>query len=638
MQYYRCSVSAVLFVLAAAGWQYRTAAEERPFVIRVIDESTGRGVPMVELRTTAATRHYSDSQGVVAFQEPGWMGRRVFFYVASDGYRLAPDGFGFEGQAFTVEPGKQVTLPIQRTMIAQRLYRVTGAGIYRDSVLAGLAVPIRHPLLNAGVVGSDSVVNAVYGGKLYWFWGDTNRTEYPLGNFHVPGATSRLPADGGMDPYEGVDLEYFVDPKTNFAKETARMPGEGPTWINGLMVINDQRGEETLLAAYVKVKPPLNVYQHGLCRWNRQAEQFEPLVVFPENAPLYPTGHPWIAQDHGDPYVFFTDPLGVTRSPAHEAAVKDLSQYEAYTCFTDGATASQQGPLPAIDRHPDGTVRYRWRRNTSPMRPDIQRRLIAAGQLKPEEALICLRDRDTGKEILIHSGAVAWNAFRKRWMTIFVQMFGDSVLGEVWYAEADAPWGPWVYAVKVASHSRYSFYNPKVHPYFEQRDGRRIFFEGTYSHSFSGNPEQKPWYDYNQLMYCLELDDPRVALPVGYYEPGDRQGIPVAWPPTGDHSLEKAPKFEDFRRIAFFALDRPTPSTVPLYYDGAGKYHASADVPDGYQVIAHILPGDAENKPASVVAIYAVPSAQGAEKLVPAHQPPPHSRFLGWVWPSPYRE
>ena len=39
---------------------------------------------------------------------------------------------------------------------------------------------------------------------------------------------------------------------------------------------------------------------------------------------------------------------------------------------------------------------------------------------------------------------------------------------------------------------------------------QRIFFEGTYTTSFSGNPTPTPRYDYNQIMYRLELDDPRL--------------------------------------------------------------------------------------------------------------------------------
>ena len=96
-----------------------------------------------------------------------------------------------------------------------------------------------------------------------------------------------------------------------------------------------------------------------------------------------------------------------------------------------------------------------------------------------------------------------------------MQSGGTSFLGEVWYAEANTPTGPWADAVKVVTHERYSFYNPKQHPMFDQKGGQVIYFEGTYTHTFSGNPEATPRYDYNQVMYRLDLAGPRLALPRG---------------------------------------------------------------------------------------------------------------------------
>src|SRR5437870_1633686 len=170
------------------------------FRILVVDEQTGRGVPLVELRTVNHIRCYTDSNGVVAFHEPGLMGETVFFHVQSHGYEFPKDGFGFRGKALEVKEGGTATLKIERRNVAERLYRATGGGIYRDSVLVGRATPLKEPALNGQVLGSDSVVNAVYHGKVYWFWGDTNRPSYPLGNFHVPGGTSEMPANGGLDP------------------------------------------------------------------------------------------------------------------------------------------------------------------------------------------------------------------------------------------------------------------------------------------------------------------------------------------------------------------------------------------------------------------------------------------------------
>ena len=89
--------------------------------------------------------------------------------------------------------------------------------------------------------------------------------------------------------------------------------------------------------------------------------------------------------------------------------------------------------------------------------------------------------------MLSSSGSVYWNAYRKRWVMIVAQAFGGpSFLGETWYAEADTPLGPWVYARKIVTHERYSFYNPKQHPFFDEKGGQVIYFEGTYTATFSG--------------------------------------------------------------------------------------------------------------------------------------------------------
>ena len=230
----------------------------RVFRIQVVDEETGRGVPLVELKTVNQVRYVTDSNGIVAFDEPGLFNRKVFFLVSSHGYEAAKDNFGYRGAALDVTEGGSARITIQRRNLAQRLYRVTGAGIYRDSTLTGDPIPIREPLLNGRVFGQDSVVNAEYRGKIFWFWGDTNRPDYPLGNFHVPGATSELPGRGGLDPDAGVNLSYFLDER-GFARPTAPLPGEGPTWISGLIVLQDRKGQPRMFATYVKVRNLLDV-------------------------------------------------------------------------------------------------------------------------------------------------------------------------------------------------------------------------------------------------------------------------------------------------------------------------------------------------------------------------------------------
>ena len=481
------------------------AAAGEYFAITVVDADTGRGVPLVELRTVSGVRYYTDSAGRVALNEPGLMNQDVFFHVSSHGYEFPKDGFGFRGKRLRLSRGGEAKLEIKRRNIAERLYRVTGEGLYRDSVLLGEKVPIQEPLLNGQVSGSDSVENAVYRGKAYWFWGDTNRPSYPLGNFDVPGATSNLPADGGLDPAEGIDLTYFVD-KDGFARPTAKLPGKGPTWIDGLVVIQDKDGRERMFARYVKIEPPLRVYEQGLVEFDDETKQFEKVATFDLRAPLIPTGHPFLSTDEGAQYVYFAKPYPYVRVPATAEALADLSQYEAYTCFAAGGTREKH----EIDCDGEDRLRFAWRRNTLPLTPMLQDELTRAGKLRRGEGLFQMRDSASGDRIDLHRGSVYWNEYRRRWIMIAVQSLGTSDLGEIWYSEAMQPTGPWTRAVKVVTHDKYSFYNPKQHPMFDQDGGRLIYFEGTYTHTFSGNPHPTPRYDYNQIMYRLDLADERL--------------------------------------------------------------------------------------------------------------------------------
>jgi hypothetical protein len=86
-----------------------------------------------------------------------------------------------------------------------------------------------------------------------------------------------------------------------------------------------------------------------------------------------------------------------------------------------------------------------------------------------------------------------------------------SAFGELCYAEADAPTGPWGKAVKILSHENYTFYNPRLHPEFTPVDSPVLFFEGTYTAEFANRPQKTPRYDYNQILYRLDLDDPALG-------------------------------------------------------------------------------------------------------------------------------
>jgi hypothetical protein len=481
------------------------------FGIHVVDDQTGRGVPLVQLETVNAIAYYTDSGGWVAFHEPGLMDQRVFFFVKSHGYEFAKDGFGMRGVVLTPKAGGQTQITIKRLNIAERLYRITGEGIYRDSVLLGQKVPLREPLLCGGVLGQDSVFALPYRDRIWWFWGDTLRARYPLGHFRMAGATSQPPGKGGLDPGAGVDLVYFVD-KEGFSRPMMPMPEvkEGMLWLSGFATVPAPQGGEVLAARYARMKSLAEMLEHGLAVFNDDKQIFEKAVEFDLKEPWrFPDGHPIRLKEPQGEYLVFPRPWPTVRAPADLAALKDPARYVAFTCLVPGTKYDKAGAQ--VQRSADGKAVWAWKPDTDPVSQPQESELIQAGKLRPEEARFQLTDADGGKAVLLHGGSIYWNAYRKKWILIGVQSFGTSFLGEVWVAQADAPTGPWGKARKIATHDKYTFYNPTQHPFFDQEGGRIIYFEGTYAETFSGNPCKTPRYDYNQVMYRLDLSDPRLA-------------------------------------------------------------------------------------------------------------------------------
>jgi len=509
-----------LFALAglcAPVQQGAASAPQRPapYGIEVVDAATGRGVPLVELTTTGGLRYVTDSAGWVAFDEPGLLGRRVWFGVHSAGYAAARDGFGYEGVALDTTPGGRARVELQRLQIAERLYRITGQGIYRDSVLLGEEVPLAEPLLDGGVVGQDSVITAQLGGRVLWFWGDTNRARYPLGLFQTAGAWSAAPA--ALDPDRGIDLHYFTGAE-GFARAMCPIEGPGPVWIDGLAVVSDGE-DEVLVAHYARIKDLGTMHEQGLARWDPRAEVFVKWRELPLEAELHPRGHPLEVVEAGVRYLVFPEPYPDLRVPARLDALADPQAYEAYTCLAEGAAWAPDAPLA---RDGEGCILWSWRHGTAPVGEAREDMLVKAGRLTPRERLARLVDVESGAHVVAHNGSVRWNAHRGRWVWILGEQGGSaSNLGEVWYAEADTPLGPWLFARKVVTHDAYSFYNVDQHDFLARAGGRFVYFEGTYTRTFSRTAVPTPRYDYNQVMYRLDLDDPRLRLPRAVYTWGE---------------------------------------------------------------------------------------------------------------------
>lgn len=487
------------------------------FGIQVVDEATGRGVPMVELQTTSSIRYVTDSNGLIAFSEPGLMNKKVWFGVSSHGYEFGPDAFGIRGKTLETRPGTIVQLKIKRLNIAERLYRVTGQGIYRDTVLLGRKPPIAKPLLNAEVTGQDGVLTAVYRQRLYWLYGDTSRLSYPLGNFSMTAATTPLPEK--LDPSVGFNLKYFGG-KGGFVKPMAPMRGEGVVWLFGVVVLPDPSGRERMLAYYQRRRGLGAVLENGFVIYNDEKEVFGKLKTVPLDPPLFPTGYPFrVKDDTGMEYLYFTAPYPALRVRADWKSYLDLSSYEAFTCLKPGTRYDGKDRVQ-LDRDATRKLVWAWKKDTPPLSPREQQELIAAGKMKREESPLRLQDAESGKPVMLNNCSCFWNNYRRKYVMIASEMLGATVLGEVWYSEADHPEGPWVQARKIITHANkkgdaHDFYNPTQHPFFDQEGGRVIYLEGSYVNTFSGNPHPTPYYEYNQIMYRLDLADPRLRLPAG---------------------------------------------------------------------------------------------------------------------------
>src|SRR4051812_560014 len=165
-----------LFALLEAGRAADPAPAKAEYAeIRVIDAATGRGVPLVELETVNSLKFVTDNAGRVAFREPGLMDREIFLTVRSHGYEAKKDGFGYAGVKVKPQVGQVAEIKITRKNVAERLCRLTGEGLYRDTLLLGHKVPRPDSAHPGNVAGQDSIQAAVYKNKVYWFWGDTSR-------------------------------------------------------------------------------------------------------------------------------------------------------------------------------------------------------------------------------------------------------------------------------------------------------------------------------------------------------------------------------------------------------------------------------------------------------------------------------
>jgi hypothetical protein len=171
---------------------------------------------------------------------------------------------------------------------------------------------------------------------------------------------------------------------------------------------------------------------------------------------------------------------------------------------------------------------------------------------------------------------------------------------------------------------------------FDQKGGRVIYFEGTYTAEFSGNTDPTPRYDYNQIMYRLDLADGRLNLPVPVYRISGKGEERLGGLPPGDKG--------NLPPIAFFALERAGAGTVPVYAEKDGFRLVVGKAPgakegDKLAPLFHALPADTKAPPATTQPLYEYIREGGKDRLYSTEAPKAgyrrSERPLCLVWRNP---
>jgi hypothetical protein len=344
-----------------------------------------------------------------------------------------------------------------------------------------------------------------------------------------------LPAEWPDFPEHGLPLKYFTD-ASGFVRAMVDMPDpEGVVWIQGLCTVSDGN-RDRMVAHFSRRKGIADQLEQGLLLWNDDREVFEVLQVIPNpDEWRFLRDHPIHMHQDGQDFLMFGAPFPVTRVPATLAAIQDRAAYESWTCRQDFAGQdSGSGPPThsAAARDATGRLLWSWRR-TPPLTQAEEERWLNRGLISGDECSFLPADHSPSpprsgptsgrhdvaqRRIRFHNGTVRFNPSRNRWIVIGNQMglneSSDSFLGEVYYSEAESPQGPFRKAIRVATHPGQSFYNPCHHDLLDSDGGRFIHFEGTYCNTFTSSPA-KPRYNYNQLLYRVDLRSPQIRLVFG---------------------------------------------------------------------------------------------------------------------------
>ncbi|RIA08578.1 hypothetical protein OE09_0397 [Flavobacteriaceae bacterium MAR_2010_72] len=557
------SIFTVLFLLSSCN-----KSQNSYFKIKVVDSETSKGVPLVGLIPLTQVKYYTDSNGFIAFNESGLMDKEVYFEISTEGYEYPLSEEGKRAITLFCKAGDSVIVKLRRKNVAERLYRSTGLGIYRDSKLLGETIPIENPIINAEVLGQDSNLATVYNNEIFWVWGDTFLPSNYNGNFSVAAATSLLPEQGGLNPNVGVNYNYFVD-ETGKSKPMIKLTKPGYVWFDWIASIKDENGTEKLVAKYANVNSYFANYERGIAIYNDENQQFENHKAIPEwMSEQHTCQHPFFGLEDDQEFMYLTTEFNFLKVKPTLNDLASPENYYAFTCLKEGSKFN--GENPELERDSNGNLIYDWKLNTDAIDFKKQQQLITNGQISKEEAWLQLTNINTGETIeRIGRGSIYWNEFRQKWILIC----GDV---DIWFAEADSPIGPWVYAKKIVEHKSF-LYNPTHHPFLDQNGGKDIFFEGTFTKFFS-DEEKVPRYDYNQLFYKLSLEDEQTFLPSAVYKVNNQYDF--------RDNLSLNVTINDIEEIGFYALQphQNVEGLIPIYQSEDKNLSLSGNNPLFYAV------------------------------------------------------
>ena len=183
-----------------------------------------------------------------------------------------------------------------RTNIAKRLGRLTGGGIFAESQKLGQSSNGASPGSWAATACRTPSTRATF-----LAWGDTTLARYPLGIFDMTSATSSI------QPLQPSSRRCASSSTTS---ETLRRPprrradaGQRPDLGKRLGQLARSKGAPRLVGTYVKIKPPMDAYEAGLCVWDDGSAAFKQHRVVwtktdaaPKQPPM-PDGHPALWKD-----------------------------------------------------------------------------------------------------------------------------------------------------------------------------------------------------------------------------------------------------------------------------------------------------------------------------------------------------